>query len=114
MNKEEEQILHGLYYHRRIVGDEFPYAAAQINWLVHTPIPKGREWRGPDGKLKSKETETGDYLNNITTTSAAAKRPLSYLQSCDYITCKTDGDVFSNYRYRNWCGPSKRVEYRLG
>ena len=94
MNKEEEQILHGLYYHREIIGEEFPFTAGEINWLVNTPIPKGRKWLGPDGKLKSMESKTDDYLASICATSAAAERPLAYLQASGYITYKKDGDVF--------------------
>lgn len=93
MNKEEEQVLHGLYYHREIIGEEVPFTAAEINWLVNTPIPKGREWLGPDGKLKSMESKTDDYLAIINTTSAAAVRPLSYLQASDYITYRKDSDI---------------------
>ena len=94
MNKEEAQILHGLYYHREIVGEELPYTAAEINWLVHTSIPKGRKWLGPDSKLKSIENETDNYLLTISATSAAAGRPLAYLQACGYITYKKDGGFF--------------------
>jgi hypothetical protein len=94
MNKEEAQILHGLYYHREIVGEELPYSAAELNWLVITPIPKGRSWAGEDGKLKSIETETDDYLSSIGATSAAAARPLAYLQASGYITYRKDSGFF--------------------
>lgn len=93
MNKEEEQILHGLYYHREIIGEEIPFTASEINWLVNTPISKGREWFGPDGRLKSMESKSDNYLASIVTTSAAAVRPLSYLQASGYITYRKDGDV---------------------
>jgi len=94
MNKQEAQILHGLYYHREIVGEENLYSASEINWLVHTPIPKGKEWQGPDGRLKTIETKTDNYLATIGATSAAAARPLAYLQACGYITYKKDGGGF--------------------
>ena len=94
MNKEEEQILHGLYYHREIVGEELPFTAGEINWLINTPIPKGREWLGPDGKLKSTESNTDNYLASIGATSAAARRPLAYLHTSGYITYKSDGGFF--------------------
>jgi len=94
MNKEEERILHGLYYHREIVGEELPFTAGEINWLINTPIPKGREWLSPDGKLKSMESKTDDYLASIGATSVAAGRPLAYLQTSGYITYKKDGGFF--------------------
>jgi hypothetical protein len=91
MNREEAQILHGLYYHREFVGEEFLVTAGEIYWLVNTPVPKGREWHGPDGKLKSMERTTDNYLTSIVATSAAVERPLAYLQASGYITYKNDG-----------------------
>jgi hypothetical protein len=94
MNKEESRILHGLYYHREIVGEELPYTAGEINWLANRPISKGREWLGIDGKPKSLETENENYLASIAATSAAASRPLAYLQSMGYITYRKDANFF--------------------
>lgn len=94
MNKEESRILHGLYHHREIVGEELPYSAGEINWLANTPIPKGKLWLGEDGKLKSLETEAENYLASIGATSAAAGRPLAYLQAAGYITYKKDSNLF--------------------
>jgi hypothetical protein len=94
MNKEEERILHGLYYHREIVGEEMIYTASEINWLKNTSIPNGRKWKGEDGRLKSIEIPNEDYLASIAATSAAAKRPLAYLQEKGYITCKNEGHYF--------------------
>lgn len=94
MNKEEERILHGLYYHREIVGEEMIYSASEINWLKNTSIRNGRKWKGEDGRLKSIEIPNEDYLASIGATSAAAKRPLAYLQEAGYITYKKDANYF--------------------
>ncbi|MEX2163110.1 MAG: hypothetical protein WD823_02550 [Sulfuricaulis sp.] len=94
MNKEEASILHGLYYYREIVEEEVLYSAAEINWLVHHPISKGKEWRGTDGKPQSVENETDNYLATIGATSAAAARPLAYLQASGSIRYRKDGGGF--------------------
>jgi len=94
MNKEEEQILHGLYYDRQVVGEEMIYAAKEINWLANTPISKGREWRNSDGKCKSIEEKKEDWLASICATGAVALKRLSYLQTSGYITFKKEGDYF--------------------
>lgn len=88
MNQEEARLLHGLYYHREIVGEELPFTAAELNWLVNTSIPEGKKWKGEGGKLKSLESDADDYLAGIGATSAAASRPLAYLQSHGYIRYK--------------------------
>lgn len=94
MNMEEARLLHGLYYHREIVGEELPYSAAELNWLVQTPIPNGKQWLGEDGKLKSIETMADDYLASIGATSAAAGRPLAYLEASGYIKYRKDANFF--------------------
>lgn len=94
MNKEEERILHGLYYHREMIGEEMMFTASEINWLKNTSIPNGRKWKGEDGRLKSIEIPNEDYLASIGATSAAAKRPLAYLQEAGYITYKKDANYF--------------------
>lgn len=93
MNEAEERILHGLYFHREIIGEESPFTADEIGWLVNTPIPKGREWLGPDDKLKSLESKTDDYLASIAATSVAVERPLAYLRESGYIAYRKDGNV---------------------
>ncbi|MCL5884074.1 MAG: hypothetical protein M1377_01775 [Deltaproteobacteria bacterium] len=94
MNKEEEKILHGLYYNREIVGEEVPYSPSEINWLIKSSLKKGREWRGNDGKLQSIYNENDNYLESIGATSAAAERPLTYLQEAGYIRYKKDSNYF--------------------
>jgi hypothetical protein len=94
MNKEEKRILHGLYYHREMIGEEMMFTASEINWLKKTPIPKGRKWKGEDGRLKSIEIPNENYLASISATSAAATRPLAYLQEKGYITYKKEAHYF--------------------
>ncbi|MFC1685281.1 hypothetical protein ACFL0R_07435, partial [Pseudomonadota bacterium] len=47
-----------------------------------------------DGKLQSLENENDDYLATIGATSAAAERPLAYLQALGYITYKKENGIF--------------------
>ena len=94
MNQDEARILHGLYFHREIVGEDMIYTAAEINWLAITPIPKTRNWQNDDGKLKLAKSEGADYLAEVSATSAAAARPLAYLQACGYITYQKNGGHF--------------------
>ncbi len=96
MNTEEAQLLHGLYYHREIVGEELPYSAAELNWLVQTPIPKGKQWLGEDGKLKSIETMADDYLASIGATSAAAGRRVSVFGSLGLHHVQKGRELFQN------------------
>jgi hypothetical protein len=94
MNKEEEKILHGLYFNREIVGEDVPYSPSEINWLIKSSIENGKKWRGKDGNLQSIYNESDDYLGSIGATSAAAQRPLSYLQDAGYIIYKKDSNYF--------------------
>lgn len=48
------------------------------------PIRKGANWQ-KDGKLQSLESEVDKHLASIGATSAAAARPLAYLQGQGYI-----------------------------
>ena len=94
MNKEEEKILHGLYFNREIVGEDVPYSPSEINWLIKSSIENGKKWRGKDGNLQSIYNESDNYLESIGATSAAAQRPLSYLQDAGYIIYKKDSNYF--------------------
>jgi hypothetical protein len=94
MNIEEKKILYGLYYNREIVGEEVPYSPSEINWLIKFPLKKGKEWRGNDGKLQSIYNKNDNYLESISSTSAASERPLAYLQEAGYIRYKKDSNLF--------------------
>lgn len=87
-------MLHGLYYHREIVGEALKYSAAEINWLVHTRIPRTRLWVDAEGKLKSKEVSGDDYLMSIGATSAQSTRPLAYLEEAGFIKYGRMAGVF--------------------
>lgn len=94
MNREEQRILHGMFYHREMVGEAMPYSAAEINWLAKNPIYKGSEWLGPDKKLQSIQEDGEDYLAVIGLTSARAQRPLRYLAAGGYVKFKKEGGFF--------------------
>jgi len=94
MNKDEEKILHGIYYHREIVGEEVVYKASEINWLIRNELNNGKNWMGKDGKLQSVDNEHDDYLATIGATSAAAERPLAYLHEAGYIKYTRNSGYF--------------------
>lgn len=85
MNSEEKQVLHGLYYYREIVGEDFLVSSDEIVWLTRTKLPNTRNWRKQDGSLHGAQEKTENYLAAIGATSARAERPLSYLQQTDFI-----------------------------
>lgn len=93
MNTIEAKILHGLYYHREMVDEPMPYTAAELNWLAHASWKDGRNWQGPDGKLKASESEGDDYLAQIRATSATAQRPLRYLEASGYVNWNGTGGL---------------------
>jgi hypothetical protein len=90
MNQQEKSLLHGLYYHREIVGDELPYDPAEIAWVLQQRIPRTRKWLA-DGKLQSIQGTGDDYLARLAAVDTASRRPLKYLHSRGLIHCRTDG-----------------------
>jgi len=90
MNKQEARIIHGLYFHREMVGESIPYSANEIAWLAQVKIPETRNWQKADGKLHSVENKSDDYLASVGATSAAAQRPLRYLHETGFIQYQTE------------------------
>lgn len=94
MNIEEKQILHGLYFVRRMVGEFIPISSGEIMWLTKAALPSGRTWKNKDGSLKTSEEAGEDYLARIGATSAAAERPLVYLHQMGYIEYEKQHGLF--------------------
>ena len=93
MNKAEAKILHGLYWHREMVGEEVPYSAGELNWLVNSSFRQGKRWLGPDNRLHSFESPADSALASMGLTTAAAERPLTYLKSKGFISyTKSNGN----------------------
>lgn len=90
MNKQEAQIIHGLYFHREMVGETIPYSANEIAWLAQTKIPETRKWKKTDGKLHSMENKGDNYLASVGAISAAVQRPLRYLHETGLIQYQTE------------------------
>ena len=88
MNSDEAKILHGLYFHRQMIGEELHYSAGEIRWLTLHSFGEGKEWQRPDGTLNSFESGPDHQLALIGATSADAQRPVTYLLAAGYITCK--------------------------
>ena len=91
MNSAEAKILHGLYFHRQMVGEEMIYSAEELNWLAHASFKEGRKWKGQDGKLHALESKGDDYLAKLGATSADAQRPIRYLEAAGYIAYSSAG-----------------------
>lgn len=91
MNTEEAKILHGLYFHRRMIGEEITYSAEELRWLSHVSFGRGRQWQGSNGKLNTLPAEHDNYLASLGATSADSQRPISYLAASGYITYSKSG-----------------------
>jgi len=91
MNSVEAKILHGLYFHRQMIGEGMIYSAAELNWLAQASFKEGRRWQGQDGKLHALESKGDDYLAILGATSADAQRPIRYLEAAGYITYSNTG-----------------------
>lgn len=86
MNLAEAKILHGLYLHRKMVGEEVMYSVAELKWLTQASFSVGRNWQGADGKPQSLESNGEDVFARQAATSADALRSISYLEASGYIT----------------------------
>ena len=50
VNTAEKRVLHGIYYHRQMVGEFMPYRAPELNWLIAHPYHEHSEWQ--NGQLQ--------------------------------------------------------------
>ncbi len=90
MKKEEDLILHGRYFFRKIVDEELPFASEEVFWLSQTSLRNGKNWRGEDGHLQKKQIEKTDYLDSFAATNMSVEEWLSFLQSVGYIKFSKD------------------------
>lgn len=119
MNREERQLLHGLYHRfHGVIGSDLVLKAGEVAWLVNTPIPANRAWQLPDGMtMKTYKIEDPDYMKVVTRTAAYAETPLRYLQQGGYLSYEMAGDAFritltiraADFArvYDHWWGPSE-------
>jgi hypothetical protein len=92
MNTQESKILHGLYFHRQMIGEELIYKAGELNWLATHSFKEGRSWQRPDGTLNSLESNI-EYLVGLSGAHTTdSLRPIRYLESKGYITFKNSAD----------------------
>ncbi len=114
MNSEEKQVLHGLYYYREIVGEDFLVSSDEIVWLTRTKLPNTRNWRKQDGSLHGAQEKTENYLAAIGATSARAERPLSYLQQTDFIDYTKVARETPSFGNRQGCRLGRGTKYFFG
>jgi len=85
MNTVEAKILHGIYFHREMVGEPMYYSESEIDWLAKVSFQEGRNWQGADGRLQSADSKGDDYLEALSALTARVKRPFMYLEAAGYI-----------------------------
>jgi hypothetical protein len=76
---DEDRILHGLYYHREDIDQEFRVSRAQLLWLAMHPLQEGDAWNS-NGKPQS--VDASEFPADIRSKLVTAKLelPLRYLQ----------------------------------
>jgi hypothetical protein len=85
MNKQEAKILHGLYHHRRMIGEKILYSTEALFWLTRVSFDEGQNWVRPDNTLNMDEAPGDDYLGRHAATAGIVVRALSYLESMGFI-----------------------------
>jgi len=76
---DEDRILHGLYYYRESIDEEFLVDGEQVIWLAMHPLREGDSWN-KDGQPQSVDTAAfpADIQSKLIT--AKLELPLRYLQ----------------------------------
>ena len=92
MNKEEERVLHGLYFDREMVDEEAVVTGSEVLWLARHTFRAGNTWR-KDGKLQTldKSQQSGETAFRAVT--AEQTRPLRYLHNSGMIQYKTKSNM---------------------
>ena len=90
--EDEDRILHGLYYYRENVDEEFPVSAEQVLRLALHPLQEGGSWN-KDGQLQSVDTSLfpADIESKLIT--AKLELPLRYLQYRRLIKYTRESDT---------------------
>ena len=76
---DEDRILHGLYFHRESIDEEWPVTSAQLLWLAMHPLREGDAW-DKDGKPQSVDASQFPAEIRAKLLTAKLELPLRYLQ----------------------------------
>ena len=83
MARDEDKILHGLYYAREIIGEKLTYSGNQIWWLTTQSFTRGAEWTkgGYPKSVDPAEDLNGPRFNEtrFNLVTAQQERPLRLL-----------------------------------
>lgn len=90
VNTAEKRVLHGIYYHRQMVGEFMPYRAPELNWLIAHPYHEHSEWL-KNGQLQMLQSPAADWLEAHGKTTADTDRPLRYLEAKGYLELNYEG-----------------------
>jgi hypothetical protein len=91
---DEDRILHGLYYYRENIDEEFSVSDEQVLWLSMNPLRDGEAWN-KEGQLQSVETSAFPAEIQTKLVTAKLELPLRYLQYRRLIrfTKRNDGTL---------------------
>ena len=76
---DEDRILHGLYFYRESVDEEFPVSGEQLLWLAMHPLREAEAWER-NGELQDLDTEAFPAEIRVKLLAAKLELPLRYLQ----------------------------------
>jgi hypothetical protein len=76
---DEDRILHGLYFHRENIDEEFPVFGEQLLWLAMHPLREAEAWER-NGELQRVDTEEFPPEIRVKLIAAKLELPLRYLQ----------------------------------
>ena len=76
---DEDRILHGLYFYRESIDEEFSVSGEQLLWLAMHPLREAEAWER-NGELQDLDTEAFPAEIRIKLLAAKLELPLRYLQ----------------------------------
>jgi hypothetical protein len=76
---DEDRILHGLYYYRENIDEDFTVSLDQILWLAMHPLREGEGWQR-NGHLQSLDAQGFPPEVRKKLLAAKLELPLRYLQ----------------------------------
>ena len=76
---DEDRILHGLYFYRESIDEEFSASAEQLLWLAMHPLREADAWER-NGELQHLDTEAFPDEIRVKLLAAKLELPLRYLQ----------------------------------
>lgn len=85
MTKEEDRVLHGLYYYRELVDEEILCTGSEIHWLMSHTLKDGTHWL-KNGRLQTEDRSQPENTTAFRLVTAQQGRPLRYLAARGFIT----------------------------